>query len=257
MSCGSSSRLVLRRKRPTRVTRGSSTSLKSGAGSTLRCASSAFNCSAFLTIVRNFHMPKRRPWSPVRCWRNTTAPGESRRIASAINASSGTAIGSATRHNTRSRTRARDPVTPVAPHARRQPYRLLKRRRWLRAMARVSPRSPRPARSPSIPWRLLLALRDAGARTGVGGTGAHALAVAALSGSAESVHAKQSIGDAGSASGQRRRYVRVGEAPARHWSLWCSGSPPNSNRRSPSWWARWISRPSMRRPGEYSAYAGL
>src|SRR3954453_21378063 len=78
---GSSSRLVLRRNRPTRVMRGSFGILKSGGGRMLRWASDAFSSSALATMVRNLNIGKRRPNWPVRDCRIRTGPGLSSRIA--------------------------------------------------------------------------------------------------------------------------------------------------------------------------------
>src|SRR5680860_531923 len=69
--------LVLRRKRPIRVTRGSLLRRKSGQGTSLRWRSSSLSSSALETMVRNFNRSNRRPARPVRGCRKKTPPAES------------------------------------------------------------------------------------------------------------------------------------------------------------------------------------
>ena len=71
----------------------------------LRCASSAFSSSALATIVRNFHIGKRRPPRPVRFWENMTGPGDSTRIAMAQASRIGAARTSAVSERATSRMR--------------------------------------------------------------------------------------------------------------------------------------------------------
>src|SRR6188474_2025072 len=89
ISCGSSSRLVRRRKRPARVMRGSSGILKAGSSSFSRSTSSASCCSASATIVRNLSIVKGTPSLPARLWRKKTGMPESMTISSAIAANRG------------------------------------------------------------------------------------------------------------------------------------------------------------------------
>ena len=86
---GSSSTWVLRMSRPTRVTRGSASSLNRPAAPSLRWSSSSLSCSASLTMLRNFSIVNSRPCRPTRRWRNRIGPGESRRIAIAVTAKTG------------------------------------------------------------------------------------------------------------------------------------------------------------------------
>ena len=60
-SCGSSSRLVARKTRPSGVTRGSREALKTGPSRSLRSATSPRRRSASTTIVRNFQSVNVRP----------------------------------------------------------------------------------------------------------------------------------------------------------------------------------------------------
>ena len=71
-NCGVSSRLVRRRKRPTRVTRASRRFLKIGPSFSL--ATSSRRRSASSVIVRNFTMVNGRPRSPSRFWKNSGLP---------------------------------------------------------------------------------------------------------------------------------------------------------------------------------------
>ena len=73
-SCGSSSRLVLRRTRPTRVTRGSRTSLKTGSGRRSTSTRSERRSSASQTIVRNLSIRNGLPFAPTRVWWKSTGP---------------------------------------------------------------------------------------------------------------------------------------------------------------------------------------
>ena len=73
-SCGSSSRLVLRRNRPIRVTRGSSVILNSGPLRSLAAFSSARRASASTSIVRNLRTPNCLPSRPTRTCRKSTGP---------------------------------------------------------------------------------------------------------------------------------------------------------------------------------------
>jgi hypothetical protein len=80
-NCGSSSRLVRRRKEPTRVSRGSSRQAHTAPVS--RSASSA--------IVRSFNLQKTWPSRPMRCWRWKIGVPARVRIASDMAASTGAA----------------------------------------------------------------------------------------------------------------------------------------------------------------------
>src|SRR5439155_16718397 len=88
-SCGSSSALVRRRARPTRVMRGSSRTLNAGNGASFKCASWAFNPSAPRTIERYFHNRKRRPLRPTRSCRWNGGHPESRTIDTAMSSKAG------------------------------------------------------------------------------------------------------------------------------------------------------------------------
>lgn len=88
-SCGSSSRLDLRRNRPIGVTRGSCLILKTGPDTSFWSSSVAFNCSASVTIERNLTRPNGRPPSPLRVWQKNTGPLDVALIPSAIRPKSG------------------------------------------------------------------------------------------------------------------------------------------------------------------------
>ena len=83
-NCGSSSRLVRRRKRPTRVMRGSSRILNIGPWASLRWRTWSLSWSASLTMVRNLWTLNSRPSRPTRGWLKITGPGLSRRMATAM-----------------------------------------------------------------------------------------------------------------------------------------------------------------------------
>ncbi len=68
INCGNSSKDYLRRKRPTRVTRGSYFILKTGPLCSFSVIRLLFKASAFTTMVLNFKQANRRPFSPTRCW---------------------------------------------------------------------------------------------------------------------------------------------------------------------------------------------
>ena len=89
-SGGSSSSDVLRRKRPTLVTRGSSAILNRPAVS-LREVSCAFRESAPTTIVRNLRISNRVPPRQVRTCRKSTGPDESSLISTAASPITGAA----------------------------------------------------------------------------------------------------------------------------------------------------------------------
>ena len=57
------------------ASRGSFVTLNTGPSISLNEASSACNCSASVTIVRNLSIVKGRAFSPLRCCRNSTGPG--------------------------------------------------------------------------------------------------------------------------------------------------------------------------------------
>ena len=69
-SCGSSSRLMRRSRRPTRVTRGSLRILKIGPSASFSAATSTLRASASATIVRNLRKVNRCPFLPHRACRN-------------------------------------------------------------------------------------------------------------------------------------------------------------------------------------------
>ena len=79
-SCGSSSRLLARRKRPTRVMRLSARAV---------CCSPVVAAAGFQVMVRNLKMSNTRLSSAWRRWRKITGPGLSSRTASAMTASTG------------------------------------------------------------------------------------------------------------------------------------------------------------------------
>ena len=95
-SCGSSSRLSRRSKRPTRVTRGSSESLNTGSRRSSRRTTSASRCSASATMVRNLCIWNGRPSRPARVWLKKIGPRLSSRIAIAISGNSGAVTSSPT-----------------------------------------------------------------------------------------------------------------------------------------------------------------
>ena len=92
-SCGSSSMLVMRRNRPTRVMRGSC-SRSSHSLCRLRSSSSARRASASATIVRNLTTRNGLPPRPIRLWRNSTGPGDSSLTAIAAAIQSGAVMSS-------------------------------------------------------------------------------------------------------------------------------------------------------------------
>jgi hypothetical protein len=102
---GSSSRLVLRKKRPTRVQRGSFVILKSGHASSFRCAYWALSSAALCTIVRILNILKRCPPRPVRSCEKNGLPGESMRMAIAQRIRMGMTTGRLSRDTTMSITR--------------------------------------------------------------------------------------------------------------------------------------------------------
>src|SRR6266511_3721225 len=123
ISCGSSSRLVRRRKRPLRVMRGSSG--RWPYGSSLICSSCPI-AIASCTIVRNLSMRNTRPLLPTRGWAKRTGRPVSKRIHNAIAARSGLKTSSAIAASTRSSTcftraagvsRARASTTPPYDHS--------------------------------------------------------------------------------------------------------------------------------------------
>src|SRR6476659_6571897 len=88
-SCGSSSRLVRRRKRPTLVTRGSERILNIGSPRPSIETRSGSRASASRTIVRNLKILKRRPFSPARCCRKNTGKPSSITMAKGMSRNSG------------------------------------------------------------------------------------------------------------------------------------------------------------------------
>ena len=66
--------------------RGSLVTLKTGPLISFMAASSCWNCSALVTMVRNLRMVKGRPFRPERCWRKRTGPGEVSRMSRAMTA---------------------------------------------------------------------------------------------------------------------------------------------------------------------------
>src|SRR5579859_652859 len=82
-SCGSSSRLARRSRRPARVTRGSSRSLNTGKGASFRQSRDSRRRSASPDIVRSFHIVKARPPAPTRVWPKNGGHPESSTTASA------------------------------------------------------------------------------------------------------------------------------------------------------------------------------
>src|SRR5881628_3921371 len=113
-NCGSSSRLVFRRRRPIGVTRGSPVSLNSVApgASTLpldlmnRLTNSWCSLgSASTCIVRNLSIVNRFIMCPIRGCRKKTGPGDPRVTRTAISASSGDSATSKNRLPTRSKAR--------------------------------------------------------------------------------------------------------------------------------------------------------
>ena len=89
MSCGSSSILVLRSQRPTRVMRGSLRILKIGPLFSFRCSISFIRSSASLVMVRNLIIRKRRLLKPTRSCTKKIGPRESSLIAIATRANKG------------------------------------------------------------------------------------------------------------------------------------------------------------------------
>ncbi len=104
-SCGSSSTLVLRSQRPTRVILGSLRILKIGPVFSFRCSSSSWPASASRRIVRNFNIRNRRLFKPTRSCTKRIGPSESSLIAIAAITSNGATAKSSTAAETRSKMR--------------------------------------------------------------------------------------------------------------------------------------------------------
>src|SRR5881296_260022 len=113
-NCGSSSRLVFRRRRPIGVTRGSPVSLNSVAPGSSTLPLDLMNrltnswCSlgsASTCIVRNLSIVNRFIMCPIRGCRKKTGPGDPRVTRTAISASSGDSATSKNRLPTRSKAR--------------------------------------------------------------------------------------------------------------------------------------------------------
>ncbi len=88
-SCGTSSMLIRRRIRPTRVTRGSSLSLKTGSSSSSMEIRPASFASASTLIVRSLYIRNGRPCRPARIWEKRTGPELSSLIAIATTIANG------------------------------------------------------------------------------------------------------------------------------------------------------------------------
>ena len=112
-SCGSSSRLVARSQRPTRVTRGSSRNLCTGLPSTSRTTANVC-ASASWHMVRNLRTRNLRPPSPTRSCENRTGPGESSLTVAAIRSMAGARMVSTTAETTRSTARLTIRWAPVS-----------------------------------------------------------------------------------------------------------------------------------------------